>query len=332
MPPRWPLAGCVMSDLALQEESFADDLSASDARRLTDQIKLALDSTWQLGLRAWEGRAWVVLGYASWDEYCTKEFGTSHLKLPRAERDEVIPSLRAAGMSGRAIATLTGLAETTVRRALPAAVSTAPNGAVDSELDDDGTAPLVGTDGRSYQRRPTRSDVLARQTRAVYLQKQGMTQEKIAQQLGVGQATVSTDLAAMAELIASHGGEVSTETLGAAFTDGGRTNVAMIADYLGVEVAPVRDLAKLARQPMSAVVTTLDVVVETVVEADEWLDDAQRRAALAVIVPDLVRSLTLMNRVLEATNARDLSQADLTALHVRLAPLSERVLALGGAA
>jgi len=49
--------------------------------------------------QAYTERAWDALGYASWDEYCTREFGTSRLRLPREERAEVVASLRESGLS-----------------------------------------------------------------------------------------------------------------------------------------------------------------------------------------------------------------------------------------
>lgn len=95
-------------------------ISADDARSLTDQIKVAVEGTWELIKRAYVSRAWSALGYRSWDDYCTREFGTSRLRLPREERQEVVGSLRDAGLSLRAIAAATGYSEPTVRRELAA--------------------------------------------------------------------------------------------------------------------------------------------------------------------------------------------------------------------
>lgn len=113
-------------------------LAAADARVLTDQIKVAVEATWELVKRAYVERAWAVLGYESWDDYCTREFGTSRLRLPREERSEVVASLRESGLSTRAIAAATGLGKGTVDRAL----SGAPNGAPE----------ITGTDGKTYTR------------------------------------------------------------------------------------------------------------------------------------------------------------------------------------
>ena len=81
---------------------------AQAARDLTDRIKVGVEAVWHLITEAYTSRAWAALGYRNWDEYCTREFGTSRLRLPREERAEVVASLRESGLSIRAIATVTG--------------------------------------------------------------------------------------------------------------------------------------------------------------------------------------------------------------------------------
>jgi hypothetical protein len=97
---------------------YVDRLDANEARALTDQIKTGVEALWHLITRAYTERAWAALGYTSWDDYCTREFGTSRLRLPREERAEVVSSLRESGLSLRAIAAATGDSVTTVRREL----------------------------------------------------------------------------------------------------------------------------------------------------------------------------------------------------------------------
>ena len=178
--------------------------TAQEARELTDRIHLAVDGTWQLIQQAFLSRAWSALGYASWDDYCTREFGTSRLRLPREERQEVVSSLREIGMSVRAISAATGQGYGTVRREL----SGEPNGSpaptpVDDpspevgqaataaardrmlnadDLNDTPPAPnpgpqqrVTGTDGKSYAAKPAarpqpqkqRTDVVATVNRAL---------------------------------------------------------------------------------------------------------------------------------------------------------------------
>lgn len=83
-------------------------MDAGEARVVTDQIKTGVEAVWHLITRAYTERAWTALGYQSWDDYCTREFGTSRLRLPREERPEVVSSLRDSGLSIRAIAAATG--------------------------------------------------------------------------------------------------------------------------------------------------------------------------------------------------------------------------------
>ncbi len=115
------------------------EMTPDDARILTDRIKVAVEATWHLVTEAYKSRAWSALGYSSWDDYCTREFGTSRLRLPREERQEVVASLRESGLSTRAIAAATGIDRKTIRR----------------DLDQVGEmGPVTGTDGKTYPARP----------------------------------------------------------------------------------------------------------------------------------------------------------------------------------
>lgn len=117
-------------------------ISAADARELTDRIRVGVEAIWELVKQAFQSRAWAALGYDSWDDYCTREFGTSRIRLPREERQEVVASMREIGMSTRAIASATGVSDGTVRNSLKAgAQNYAP-------------APVVGTDGKTYTPKP----------------------------------------------------------------------------------------------------------------------------------------------------------------------------------
>lgn len=83
-------------------------ISAEEARVLTDRIGLAAEELKQ----AYEMKAWAALGYASWDDYCTREFGV--WRLPREERRKVEALLRESGLTVRAIAAVMGVHHTTV--------------------------------------------------------------------------------------------------------------------------------------------------------------------------------------------------------------------------
>lgn len=120
-------------------------LSPADARDLTDRIRVGVEAVWELVKHAYVTRAWSLLGYDSWDDYCTREFGSCRLQLPREDRPGIVASMREIGMSTRAIAAATGLGHGTVTRNLPAGV---PNGT---------PAPVTGADGKTYQPKPPAS-------------------------------------------------------------------------------------------------------------------------------------------------------------------------------
>lgn len=297
-------------------------LDGETARRLTDQIKIALEGTWQLALRAWHGRAWVALGYAGWDEYCQAEFATSRLRLPRVEREEVVPSLAEAGMSTRAIAAVTGSSHATVARTLTNHRRTASTVPAPRRVEsgrsgdtDDGASSAVtegrpfrstGRDGKTYPAQAaSRSDVLLRRARAAALRRDGMSQTRIAATLGVAQATISTDLAQVTRLSQATGVAVTSERLAEVMDEDGRADVGALGRLLGVEVTPVRDLAAMTTQPVADVEATLAVLLDRVVLADEWLNAEQRRRAIAVLLPALGRSLALVARILGACHQGD---------------------------
>jgi hypothetical protein len=151
-------------------------VSATEARELTDRIKVAVDGTWHLIKQAYLSRAWDALGYTSWDDYCTREFGTSRLRLPREERQEVVSSMREIGMSTRAIAAATGTSVGTVHAELnaPGVQNRTPE-PVDFYEDDEQVEDVqeafvngeqrsthnpervTGTDGKSYAAQPART-------------------------------------------------------------------------------------------------------------------------------------------------------------------------------
>ena len=117
-------------------------ITASQARELTDRIKVGVEAIWELVKQAYQSRAWVALGYDSWDDYCTREFGTSRIRLPREERQEVVASMREIGMSTRAIASATGNSRRTIQADSQEVAQIAP------------PAPVTGTDGKTYTPRP----------------------------------------------------------------------------------------------------------------------------------------------------------------------------------
>lgn len=123
-------------------------LNAEVARELTRKIRVGLEGTYALILDAFKGRAWIALGYSTWDAYCQGEFGALSLQPPREERQQVIMSLREAGMSVRAIGVATDMSKTMIARELRMVeASPVPNGTPE--------ASIIGLDGKTYAPRPT---------------------------------------------------------------------------------------------------------------------------------------------------------------------------------
>jgi hypothetical protein len=119
---------------------IVEHLDGSAARKLTDEIRTGASALWDKIVRAFQGRADIALAYASWDEYCIKEFGTTQLRIPREEHPEMVVSLRQAGMSYRAIESATGLSRSTAQREFESAV---PNGTPES-------ATVTGLDNKTH--------------------------------------------------------------------------------------------------------------------------------------------------------------------------------------
>lgn len=153
------------------------ELTSEQARQLTDRIKVAVEGTWQLIQDAYTSRAWAALGYKSWDDYCTREFGTSRLRLPREDRQEVVASLRESGMSTRAIGAAIGVDQKTVVNDIRATeeyssveVEQFPSARRAVSFDDDQPepeTPIVGVNGKTYQRPDPKSAMAAARQRPI---------------------------------------------------------------------------------------------------------------------------------------------------------------------
>jgi orotate phosphoribosyltransferase-like protein len=183
-------------------------LDAARARRLTEQIKAGVAAVWELVTQAYEGRAWQVLGYGSWDDYCAREFAGARIRLPLEDRQDVVASLRDAGLSHRAIAAAVGisrptvikdLTETQVVNSLPPAEATEKVD-VQTQVRDvfdklrDGLVeankpkPITGTDGKRYPSMAGRTKEVneRRVDEARELAASGMTSRQIGKRLGIG--------------------------------------------------------------------------------------------------------------------------------------------------
>ncbi|MFJ9365425.1 hypothetical protein ACIRRA_13535 [Nocardia sp. NPDC101769] len=123
-------------------------LTIETAQELTERIKAGVEVVWGLVTQAYLDRVWKTLGYSSWDEYCTKEFGSCRLQLPREERQEIVASMRELGMSTRAIAAATGLSVGTVHNEATGVQNRTPDS-------------VVGYDGKAYRSKPVEREPVA---------------------------------------------------------------------------------------------------------------------------------------------------------------------------
>lgn len=103
-----------------------------EARELVESIRIGLGDLAERIRLAYEGRAWVALGYDSWSLLCQQEFGGG-FQLPSGKRREVVAELTAAGMSSRAIGNALGVDHSQVVRTAP------PK-----------PAKVIGLDGKRY--------------------------------------------------------------------------------------------------------------------------------------------------------------------------------------
>ena len=109
---------------------------ASEARDINEQIARYTERAAFL----WSHRAWEVLGHKTWAE-CVEERG-AQLRLPRADRRELVALLDQKGMTTRAIAPVVGADQKTVSNDLRSR----------EEVSSPATGPRTktGLDGKTY--------------------------------------------------------------------------------------------------------------------------------------------------------------------------------------
>jgi hypothetical protein len=130
--------------------SDVQTLELDEVRVRLDRVKSGVERIWDDLVVLYQGRAWQVIGYHSWDALCDAEFGGTRIALPRQQRQEVVCDLRDAGMSTRAIASVVGVAVGTVASDLQATVQ---NRTVDPP------STITGLDGRTRTATPNRPSV-----------------------------------------------------------------------------------------------------------------------------------------------------------------------------
>ncbi len=118
------------------------ELSRAEARALTDQIRGRVTGLLELIAEAFNRRADVALGYASWDRYCFAEFPAIRWRATE-EREHDVARLKQAGMSNRAIGDALGMDESTVRKDLGRGATRVPSAGFPAD-----DSPARSLDGR----------------------------------------------------------------------------------------------------------------------------------------------------------------------------------------
>lgn len=138
-------------------------MGEADARDLIDSLKQAVEIAERQIIRAWQGRAWLALGYESWDEMIAAEFTSHYIKIAPDERRAAAIEMAKHGMSTRAIAPALGVSHQTVANDLAAGVKDLTPGEADEE-DADAEPELrevTGRDGKTYTVTPKAADPVA---------------------------------------------------------------------------------------------------------------------------------------------------------------------------
>ena len=137
-------------------------VTGEEARRITDQICLLIDSTAQNMARlaekvqeAYRLRVDKALGYGSWQEYANAEFAPHTNSMSASIRRELVGYLSQAGLSTRAQAPVLGVTQmTVVRDSKQVKQNVSPEIVQDSKsvTPAQTVTVSVGLDGKSYHR------------------------------------------------------------------------------------------------------------------------------------------------------------------------------------
>lgn len=142
-----PAAEADEASVDIADQAAVFELSPASAEQITIQIRMLMERAWEYIAIAYQGRAHLALGYASWDEYVDDRLGDLRLTVPREQRGAVVQSLSNAQMSLRAIAKVLGVSVATAYRDL---ASGAPDR---SDTDECAPISVKGRDGKEYRNR-----------------------------------------------------------------------------------------------------------------------------------------------------------------------------------
>lgn len=129
------------------DQAAVFELSPASAEQITTQIRSLMERAWEYIAIAYQGRAHIALGYATWDHYVDDRLGDLRLTVPREQRGAVVQSLSDAQMSLRAIARVLGVSVATAYRDLSSGGSEGPDAGESAPIS------VKGRDGKEYRNR-----------------------------------------------------------------------------------------------------------------------------------------------------------------------------------
>lgn len=302
--PEVPLEGTVIPGAQLAAAEVMSEAHAREVvsriQTVTGQLAEGMADVEQLVATAYRGRAWEALGYGSWEALCKAELTEAKIWASLEERRERTRTLKAAGMSVRAIGAVLGVGVATVHRDAAAESShttplaTVPNGtvakgerastgrvkqstsSVQREIagDEDRSGPVTekGLDGRRRpKRRVTDVEHADRALRVAQRRAEGWTQAQIAQELGVSQRTISSD----DRMVRAWRDELTTEQ----FTrlQSGQLSRAELAESVNLDLVRRESnrLKGLAKGGSQSLLEGVRFLKGSVIYADEWLEEQE---------------------------------------------------------
>lgn len=240
------------------------NLTADEARLMTDQIRGRGAELIQLIIRAYQMRIWEPLGYSTWDEYKQAELPDIPLALPPADRLAALVELRNAGLTMRAIASVTDLGKSQIAETL----SGVRNRTADSALL---PTHITGLDGKVYPSSATQVlDVQSRRVQVKRLNDEGVKQVEIAERLGVSQGTVSGDLRWW-DTTAEHMSDEVRQEIQKDVLTGVVADPERLLDL--ANRYPVRTFVPLVTQVIEQIETHLEAIEDRGFYHDEWVGE-----------------------------------------------------------
>ena len=137
-------AEVVESGLTYAEANEGMKSLASQSADINDRVDRFVEDAASL----WARRPWDALGHKSWAD-CCEAYGVT-LRLPRADRRELVALLDQEGMTTRAIAPVVGASHMTVKNDLDAGVK--------NFTPDAGPRTKTGLDGKTYTVQPRKPE------------------------------------------------------------------------------------------------------------------------------------------------------------------------------